>query len=290
MGISQLRSDVQNDASQKESKANTPTFAQEASLSCDYETKPLLFTKEVGVRYDDTHTALSGVNLSFEAGQVTSLIGPSGCGKSTFLRCLNLMNREIPRCHIDGEIWYDGRNINTKEENIYSLRQEIGMVFQIPNPFRKSIYDNITFSLRQHGLKDKDKLNEIVETSLRKAALWDEVKDKLNKSAYALSGGQQQRLCIARTLAMNPRIVLMDEPCSALDPIATFAIEETIGQIAQQGIAVIIVTHNIEQAARVSNRTAYFLLGEVIEWGETDQIFSQPKDKRTEDYLTGRFG
>ena len=200
------------------------------------------------------------------------------------------MNREIPRCHIDGEIWYDGRNINTKEENIYSLRQEIGMVFQIPNPFRKSIYDNITFSLRQHGLKDKDKLNEIVETSLRKAALWDEVKDKLDKSAYALSGGQQQRLCIARTLAMNPRIVLMDEPCSALDPIATFAIEETIGQIAQQGIAVIIVTHNIEQAARVSNRTAYFLLGKVIEWGETDQIFSQPKDKRTEDYLMGRFG
>lgn len=290
MGISQLRSDVQNDASQKEGNANTPAFAQEASLSCDNETNPLLFTKEVGVRYDDTHTALAGVNLTFEAGQVTSLIGPSGCGKSTFLRCLNLMNREIPRCHIDGEIWYDGRNINTKEENIYSLRQEIGMVFQIPNPFRKSIYDNITFSLRQHGLKDKDKLNEIVETSLRKAALWDEVKDKLNKSAYALSGGQQQRLCIARTLAMNPRIVLMDEPCSALDPIATFAIEETIGQIAQQGIAVIIVTHNIEQAARVSNRTAYFLLGEVIEWGETDQIFSQPKDKRTEDYLTGRFG
>lgn len=290
MSISQLRNDVQNDASQKEGKAIKPTFAQEASLSCDNETNPLLFTKEVGVRYDDTHTALSGVNLSFEAGQVTSLIGPSGCGKSTFLRCLNLMNREIPRCHIDGEIWYDGRNINTKEENIYSLRQEIGMVFQIPNPFRKSIYDNITFSLRQHGLKDKDKLNEIVETSLRKAALWDEVKDKLNKSAYALSGGQQQRLCIARTLAMNPRIVLMDEPCSALDPIATFAIEETIGQIAQQGIAVIIVTHNIEQAARVSNRTAYFLLGEVIEWGETDQIFSQPKDKRTEDYLTGRFG
>lgn len=290
MGISQLRSDVQNDAFQKEDKTNKSTFAQEASLSCDNETKLLLFTKEVGVRYDDTHTALSGVNLSFEAGQVTSLIGPSGCGKSTFLRCLNLMNREIPRCHIDGEIWYDGRNINTKEENIYSLRQEIGMVFQIPNPFRKSIYDNITFSLRQYGLKDKDKLNEIVETSLRKAALWDEVKDKLNKSAYALSGGQQQRLCIARTLAMNPRIVLMDEPCSALDPIATFAIEETIGQIAQQGIAVIIVTHNIEQAARVSNRTAYFLLGKVIEWGETDQIFSQPKDKRTEDYLMGRFG
>lgn len=290
MGISQLRNDVQNDASQKAGKTNKSTFAQEASLSCDNETNPLLFTKEVGVRYDDTHTALSGVNLTFEAGQVTSLIGPSGCGKSTFLRCLNLMNREIPRCHIDGEIWYDGRNINTKEENIYSLRQEIGMVFQIPNPFRKSIYDNITFSLRQHGLKDKDKLNEIVETSLRKAALWDEVKDKLNKSAYALSGGQQQRLCIARTLAMNPRIVLMDEPCSALDPIATFAIEETIGQIAQQGIAVIIVTHNIEQAARVSNRTAYFLLGKIIEWGETDQIFSQPKDKRTEDYLMGRFG
>ena len=254
------------------------------------EQDTILTTHDVGVRYDETHVALSGVNLKFGRGEVTSLIGPSGCGKSTFLRSLNLMNREIPHCHIDGEIFYEGRNINTKEENIYKLRQEIGMVFQIPNPFRKSIYDNITFALRQHGLKDKKRLDEIVESSLRQAALWDEAKDKLNKSAYALSGGQQQRLCIARTLAMNPKIVLMDEPCSALDPIATYAIEETIGQIASQGISVIIVTHNIEQAARVSNRTAYFLLGEVIEWGTTEQIFSHPKDQRTQDYLTGRFG
>ena len=264
--------------------------AQAAGLQGADVKDVILFTKDAGVRYDETHVALSGVDLKFGRGEVTSLIGPSGCGKSTFLRSLNLMNREIPHCHIDGEIWYEGRNINTKEENIYKLRQEIGMVFQIPNPFRKSIYDNITFALRQHGLKDKKKLDEIVESSLRQAALWDEVKDKLNKSACALSGGQQQRLCIARTLAMNPKIVLMDEPCSALDPIATFAIEETIGSIAAQGISVIIVTHNIEQAARVSDRTAYFLLGEVIEWGETEQIFSHPKDQRTQDYLTGRFG
>ncbi len=277
----------------------TTTLALETELAAGSQTTALqgadvenviLSTKDVGVRYDETHVALSGVNLKFGRGEVTSLIGPSGCGKSTFLRSLNLMNREIPHCHIDGEIWYEGRNINTKEENIYKLRQEIGMVFQIPNPFRKSIYDNITFALRQHGLKDKKKLDEIVESSLRQAALWDEVKDKLDKSAYALSGGQQQRLCIARTLAMGPEIVLMDEPCSALDPIATFAIEETIGSIAAQGISVIIVTHNIEQAARVSDRTAYFLLGEVIEWGATEQIFSHPQDQRTQDYLTGRFG
>lgn len=250
----------------------------------------LMTTKAVGVRYNETLTALSDVSLSFERGEVTALIGPSGCGKSTFLRCLNLMNREIPHCHIDGEIWYQGRNINTKEENIYRLRREIGMVFQTPNPFRKSIYDNITFALRQHGLKDKERLDEIVETSLHRAALWDEVKDKLDKSAYALSGGQRQRLCIARTLAVDPSIVLMDEPCSALDPIATRAIEKTIGEIAAQGICVIIVTHNIEQAARVSDKTAYFLLGKVIEWGPTKQVFSAPKDKRTEDYLNGRFG
>ncbi|MGI6032937.1 MAG: phosphate ABC transporter ATP-binding protein PstB [Coriobacteriales bacterium] len=250
---------------------------------------PLMTTHDVGVIYG-SNEALRGVNLEFGQGQVTALIGPSGCGKSTFLRCLNLMNREIPHCTIEGEIYFEGRNINTKEENLYDLRRKIGMVFQIPNPFRKSIYDNIAFAPRQHGLKDKDKLDELVESSLKRAALWDEVKDKLNKSGCALSGGQQQRLCIARTLAMNPKIVLMDEPCSALDPIATYAIEETIGEISAQGICVIIVTHNIEQAARVSNKTAYFLLGEVIEWGDTEQIFSNPQDKRTQDYLNGRFG
>lgn len=252
--------------------------------------RAIMSTHDVGVRYDETHVALSGVNLGFAPGQVTSLIGPSGCGKSTFLRSLNLMNREIPHCRIDGEIVYEGRNINTREEDVFSLRKEIGMVFQIPNPFRKSIYDNITFALRQHGLRDKAALDEIVERSLRQAAIWDEVKDKLHKSALALSGGQQQRLCIARTLAMGPKVVLMDEPCSALDPIATFAIEETICDMRDMGLAVIIVTHNIEQAARVSDKTAYFLLGEVVEWADTEQIFSNPRDKRTQDYLTGRFG
>ncbi len=253
-------------------------------------TDVILSTRKVSVRYDETKTALSDVSLDFSQGEVTSLIGPSGCGKSTFLRCLNLMNREIPHCHIDGEIIFNNRNINTAHENIYQLRQKIGMVFQIPNPFRKSIYDNITFALRRYGIKDKQVLDDIVESSLKKAALWDEVKDRLKKSAFALSGGQQQRLCIARTLAMNPSVVLMDEPCSALDPIATFAIEQTIAQMAKQGICVIIVTHNIEQAARVSTNTAYFLLGEVIEWGPTKDLFAHPRDKRTEDYLTGRFG
>lgn len=248
-----------------------------------------LLTHQVGVCYGEKR-ALAGVDVSFGKGTVTALIGPSGCGKSTFLRCLNLMNREIPRCRIEGEILYEGRNINTKEENLYELRRSIGMVFQAPNPFRKSIYDNVAFALRQHGIKDKQRLSEIVESALRRAALWDEVKDQLGKSAYALSGGQQQRLCIARTLAMNPHVVLMDEPCSALDPIATNAIEETIREIAAEGISVIIVTHNIEQAARVSSKTAYFLLGEVIEWGDTAKVFSAPADTRTQDYLMGRFG
>ena len=263
---------------------------QSETVDCLKPVDCLVHTHDVGVRYNDTHTALSGVNLQFEKGQVTALIGPSGCGKSTFLRCLNLMNREIPRCHIDGEIYFHDDQINDKKTDVYELRRSIGMVFQKPNPFRKSIYDNIAFALRQHGLKDKKKIDEAVEVSLRRAALWDEVKDQLHKSGYALSGGQQQRLCIARTLALKPEIVLMDEPCSALDPIATLAIEATIGQIARQGICVIIVTHNIEQAARVSDKAAFFLLGKVIEWGDTDQVFHHAKDERTADYLNGRFG
>ncbi len=250
----------------------------------------LLETHDVRVRYHDTHDALRNINLTFCPGEVTALIGPSGCGKSTFLRCLNLMNREIPHCHIDGEIDYHGQNINTKKQNLYDVRRNIGMVFQSPNPFRKSIYDNIAFAPRQHGIKDRARLDEIVEQSLRRAALWDEVKDVLNKSAYALSGGQRQRLCIARTLAMNPEVVLMDEPCSALDPISTHAIEETIGAIKAEGICVIIVTHNIEQAARISDKTAFFLLGDCIEWNTTEVIFNNPHDQRTKDYLTGRFG
>lgn len=201
------------------------------------------------------------------------------------------MNREIPSCKVGGEIDYHGRNINTPHENLFELRKSIGMVFQQPTPFRKSIRDNILFAPKRHGLvAGKEAENELVEGSLRAAALWDEVKDKLDKSAYALSGGQQQRLCIARTLAMHPDVVLFDEPCSALDPISTFAIEETIRDIASTGICSIIVTHNMEQATRVSDRTAYFYLGDMVETGPTKEIFGSPKDSRLQDYLSGRFG
>ena len=238
----------------------------------------LLTTKDVTVTYDLTHEALHKTSLSFEGGQVTALIGPSGCGKSTFLRCLNLMNREIPKC-------------NTPKENLFELRKSIGMVFQQPTPFRKSIRENILFAPKKHGrVRTKDEEDELVETSLRQAALWDEVKDKLRQSAHALSGGQQQRLCIARTLAMKPDVVLFDEPCSALDPISTFSIEETIRDIASSGICEIIVTHNMEQATRVSDRTAFFYVGDMVETGTTQQIFSNPHDQRLIDYLTGRFG
>ncbi len=253
----------------------------------------LLVTKDVTVTYDLTHEALHKTSLSFKGGEVTALIGPSGCGKSTFLRSLNLMNREIPKCRIGGEIFYHGRNINTKTENLFELRKSIGMVFQQPTPFRKSIRENILFAPKKHGrLHGKDEEDELVETSLKQAALWDEVKDKLKQSAHALSGGQQQRLCIARTLAMKPDVVLYDEPCSALDPISTYTIEETIRQIAESGAGIcqIIVTHNMEQAGRVSDRTAFFYMGDMVETGTTQQIFSVPKDQRLSDYLTGRFG
>lgn len=252
---------------------------------------PLLHTQDVTVTYDLTHEALHKTSLTFEAGQVTALIGPSGCGKSTFLRCLNLMNREIPRCSVGGQILYHGHDINTPKENLFELRKSIGMVFQQPTPFRKSIRENILFAPKKHGrVRTKAEEDELVETSLRQAALWDEVKDKLRQSAHALSGGQQQRLCIARTLAMKPDVVLFDEPCSALDPISTFAIEETIRDIASTGICEIIVTHNMEQATRVSDRTAFFYVGDMIETGTTQQIFSDPHDQRLVDYLTGRFG
>ena len=203
---------------------------------------------------------------------------------------LPIMNREIPNCRIGGEIYYHGTEINQHKIDTFSLRTHVGMVFQQPNPFHKSIYENIAFAPRKHGITKKADLDALVEKSLRQAAIWDEVKDKIYGSAYALSGGQQQRLCIARTLAMNPDVILMDEPCSALDPIATFAIEETIRDLAQQGMCIIIVTHNMEQAMRVSDRTAFFLLGDMIETGETAELFSHPKDQRLDDYLTGRFG
>ena len=251
----------------------------------------LLRARGVTVRYDHVKEALHPTTLGFDTGQVTALIGPSGCGKSTFLRCLNLMNREIPKCDVGGEILYHGRNINTREEDLFQLRTSIGMVFQQPTPFRKSIRENILFAPRRHGrVSSREEGDELVERSLRQAALWDEVRDKLDRSGLSLSGGQQQRLCIARTLAMNPDVVLFDEPCSALDPISTFAVEETIRSIADSGICVAIVTHNMEQATRVSDRTAFFYMGDMVEDGPTKRIFMDPHDERLADYLSGRFG
>lgn len=251
----------------------------------------LLSTVDVTVRYDHAHEALHPTSLGFDAGTCTALIGPSGCGKSTFLRCINLMNREIPRCDVGGSIYYHGHDINIPRENLFELRKSIGMVFQQPTPFRKSIRENILFAPRRHGrVAGRDEADAFVEESLRQAALWDEVRDKLDCSAYALSGGQQQRLCIARTLAMKPDVVLFDEPCSALDPISTFAVEETIRQIADSGICCVIVTHNMEQAKRVSDRTAFFYMGDMVETGTTRQVFLDPQDQRLVDYLTGRFG
>ncbi len=250
----------------------------------------MIETRDLTVSYGGVE-ALHATSLEFQAGQVTALIGPSGCGKSTFLRCLNLMNREIPGCRVGGSILYHGRDVNTAKENLFELRKSIGMVFQQPTPFRKSIRENILFAPKRHGLvSGREQEDALVEESLRAGALFDEVKDKLDKSACALSGGQQQRLCIARTLAMRPDVVLFDEPCSALDPISTYTIEETIRSIAEHGICAIIVTHNMEQAARVSDRTAFFYLGDMVETGDTKQIFSAPRDARLADYLTGRFG
>ncbi|MCI1664939.1 MAG: phosphate ABC transporter ATP-binding protein PstB [Atopobiaceae bacterium] len=256
----------------------------------DDRVTPVLETRGCTVSYDLTHEALHPVDLSFEQGGTTALIGPSGCGKSTFLRCLNLMNREIPRCRVGGDILYHGENVNSTDVDTFELRKSIGMVFQQPTPFRKSIRENVLFAPKRHGVTDKAVLDELLETSLRRAAIWDEVKDKLSRSALALSGGQQQRLCIARTLAMRPDVVLLDEPCSALDPISTFSVEETIRDMAADGICVVIVTHNMEQAARVSDRTAFFYMGQMVECGPTERLFASPADSRLEDYLTGRFG
>lgn len=261
-------------------------FASEQAGSKLVE-KPVLYTHNVNVWYNDHH-ALDDTSLTFNKGEITALIGPSGCGKSTFLRCLNLMNREIDGCQITGDIIYRDHNINTPEEDLYELRRSIGMVFQQPNPFPKSIYENIAFAPRCHGLRDKASLDQLVEESLRGAALWDEVKDKLKKSAQDLSGGQQQRLCIARALALKPDVILLDEPCSALDPISTLAIEQLMTSIAD-GRAIIIVTHNMEQATRVSNCTAFFYMGEMVETGETEQIFNAPRTEKLQDYLNGRF-
>lgn len=235
-----------------------------------------------------THQALMDINLTLPARQITALIGPSGCGKSTFLKSLNRMNDLVEGCRIEGEITLDGVNIY-QNYDVNLLRKRVGMVFQKPNPFPMSIYDNIAYGPRIHGIRSRKKLDEIVETSLKKAAIWDECKDRLKKSALGMSGGQQQRLCIARALAVEPEVLLMDEPTSALDPISTSKIEDLAVELREK-YTIVMVTHNMQQAARIADKTAFFLLGELIESGDTDKMFSTPKDKRTEDYITGRFG
>lgn len=233
--------------------------------------------------------ALKNVNLEIEPNKITAFIGPSGCGKSTLLKSLNRMNDLVEGCRIEGKILLDGQDIYAKSMDVNTLRKRVGMVFQKPNPFPMSIYDNVAYGPRTHGIRSKAKLDEIVEKSLRDAAIWDEVKDRLKKSALGMSGGQQQRLCIARALAVEPEVLLMDEPTSALDPISTSKIEELAMELKGK-YTIVIVTHNMQQATRISDKTAFFLLGEVVEFSDTDTLFSMPKDKRTEDYITGRFG
>ncbi len=251
--------------------------------------KAMIEARNVNVYYDDNH-AIKNVSLDISSGTVTALIGPSGCGKSTFLRCINRMNDSIPSCRITGSITLDGQDIYDKAIDVVQLRARVGMVFQKPNPFPKSIYDNVAYGPRIHGLaRNSAELDEIVFTSLQKSGLWNEVKDRLDTSGTALSGGQQQRLCIARTIAVNPEVILMDEPCSALDPIATAIIEELIEELRNR-FAIVIVTHSMQQAARVSQKTAFFHLGEILEFGDTSEIFTNPKVEKTKDYITGRYG
>lgn len=261
------------------------------TIGIPFVDEPRMTCRNVSVYYDYGSTeAIKDVNIDIARNEVLAMIGPSGCGKSTFLRCLNRMNDIIEGCQVTGAITLDDRDIYGSGEDVVLLRREIGMVFQKPNPFPKSIFDNVAYGPRIHGLaRDKDDLEEIVETSLRKAGLWKEVKDRLVQPGTGLSGGQQQRLCIARAIAVNPEVILMDEPCSALDPIATAKVEELINELCLQ-YSIVIVTHAMQQAARVSQRTAYFHLGYLIEVGETEQIFTNPDNQLTEDYITGRFG
>ena len=247
---------------------------------------PIITVRDMNLWYGQTQ-ALKNINLDIPEKSITALIGPSGCGKSTFLKSLNRMQDLVPGVKITGDLRYEGRDIF--EADVNNLRKEIGMVFQKPNPFPMSIYDNIAYGPRTHGIKNKAQLDEIVEKALRGAAIWDEVKDRLKKNALGMSGGQQQRLCIARALAVEPKVLLMDEPTSALDPISTSRIEDLAIELKEK-YTIVIVTHNMQQAVRISDQTAFFLLGDLVEYGNTEQMFSQPEDKRTEDYITGRFG
>ena len=248
----------------------------------------ILSARDLNLYYGENH-ALKNINIDIPANEITALIGPSGCGKSTFLRTLNRMNDLIPSVKIDGSLTYRGQEVYAPDQDVTDLRKHIGMVFQKANPFPMSIYDNVAYGPRTHGIRSKVKLDEIVEESLRGAAIWDEVKDRLKKSALGLSGGQQQRLCIARALAVKPDVLLMDESTSALDPISTSKIEDLAAEL-KKDYTIVMVTHNMQQAARISDNTAFFLLGELVEFGKTEQVFCMPRDKRTEDYITGRFG
>ena len=270
-------------------KINVPStqFVGE-ELTSIAEKNTVFGTKNFNLWYGDHH-ALKDINLDIKENDVTAIIGPSGCGKSTYIKALNRMVELVPIVKTNGEINYRGRNIFNADYQVEELRTKVGMVFQKPNPFPKSIYDNIAYGPRIHGIKNKRVLDEIVEKSLRGAAIWDEVKDRLNQNAYGLSGGQQQRICIARCLAIEPDVILMDEPTSALDPISTLKVEELVQEIKHK-YSIIIVTHNMQQAARISDKTAFFLNGEVVEFDHTDKIFSTPTDQRTEDYISGRFG
>lgn len=262
---------------------------KEVNESAASEEKRAVFqTKNLNLWYSETH-ALKDINLEIKENEVTAVIGPSGCGKSTYIKTLNRMVELVPGVRITGEIKYKDKNILDKDFSVEELRTQVGMVFQKPNPFPKSIYENIAYGPKIHGIKNKKILDEIVEKSLRSASIWDEVKDRLHENAYGLSGGQQQRLCIARCLAVEPEVILMDEPTSALDPKSTLRIEELVQEL-RKDYSIIIVTHNMQQAARISDKTAFFLNGEVVEFDDTDKIFTNPSDQRTEDYISGRFG
>ena len=250
--------------------------------------EPIIYARNLNLHYGDFH-ALKDINIDIPEKQITAFIGPSGCGKSTFLKTMNRMQDLVPSVKIEGDLFFRGKDVNSKDVDVTELRRQIGMVWQKPNPFPMSVYDNITYGPKLHGNHSKAELHEIVDKSLRGAALWDELKDRLKKSALGLSGGQQQRLCIARSLAVEPEVLLMDEPTSALDPASTMRIEELMSEL-KKNYTVVIVTHNMQQAARISDQCAFFLVGELVECAPTQQIFSMPADKRTEDYITGRFG
>jgi phosphate transport system ATP-binding protein len=269
-------------------KEKTTINKGEAANMSKKEKVAVYETKQLNLWYGDNH-ALKNIDLDIYENEVTAIIGPSGCGKSTYIKTLNRMIELVPGVRTSGEISYRGRNIFDSDYRVEELRTKVGMVFQKPNPFPKSIYENVAYGPKIHGIRDKKILDEIVEKSLRGAAIWDEVKDRLHQNAYGLSGGQQQRLCIARCLAIEPDVILMDEPTSALDPISTLKVEELVQEL-KKDFSIIIVTHNMQQAARISDKTAFFLNGEVVEYDDTDKLFSNPSDKRTEDYITGRFG